>query len=46
MWQFITGIMIGSLFGFFLMGLCVASSDADRASERYWNDVSEEKEDM
>ena len=39
---FIAGVMVGSLFGVFLMGLLVASRDGDAADRAYREDRSDE----
>ena len=41
--QFILGVMLGTLLGFLLMGMCVAAGTADKMSEEYfWKMVEEE----
>ena len=43
--SFALGLMLGTLFGFLLMGMCVAAGTADRVSEEYFRKVIEEEAD-
>ena len=41
--QFILGVMLGTLLGFLLMGMCVAAGTADKMSEEYFRKMMEEQ---
>ena len=40
---FVLGLMLGTLFGFLLMGMCVAAGNADKMSEEYFRKVMGEQ---